>query len=294
MGNVVSFLDCGLSRFLTDTHPEIELGPGGIQTTHEEAVRQQRLREENITQEVAQRERRCSELEDEIADLEAQAASQHSKLLRNNPASAQYKSARGIALRAMNAAQMKKKELAKQSKMVELGHGVLHRVRMIDGSSTDQEYVEQLRLYTTAIDPEQHAARLEEFSQAATDTVDNADALHELEEVAMKHVEALEFSPVDLTEDSSASTAGSDTELIKALGLLAAGRGEQNAEPELFASSSSSVPMQPIYPEVPSEHTPQRRTAMAFDANGKASPHDVSRRKTAQSKEKDQFATIFW
>jgi hypothetical protein len=186
---------------------------------------------------------------------------------------------------------LKKKELAKQTKLVEIGHGILHRVRMIDSSSTDQEYVEELRLFTAAINPDMHAAQLEQFSNAATEAIDNADALHELEELATADINGLGFTAVDMAEP--ASTVANDDDLIKALGLLAAGR-EQNASASATTNSASSSSMQPVYPDVPADHVPKRRTAMAVDTDGKTSVHDVSQRKVNAKKEKDQFAAVFW
>ncbi len=296
MGNWPSVFDCGgASRVLLDTHPEVEFSfTTGLQTTQEESVRLQRQREAIAIQQVAAKEARCRDLESEIGDLEAQALSQHQILRMHAPGTVRYRTSIDVARRAITASVMKKKELAREAKLVELGQGILHRMQMVDSSSVDQDYFENLRQLTAAINPDVHARNMEALEIAASSAVDNADVLHDLQAQADGAFSQLDFTPVELDGAdvaASSSSALSDEALIAALERMAADR----APPPRAMVPASTPDATPDFPEAPSApFVSQRRTALAVTTTGQVSARsDTARQNSVPKARIDHYSSLY-
>lgn len=306
MGNWVSVMDCGAARVLLDTHPDVEFTLAtGLQQTEEDAVRQQRQREALAVQQIGAKEAKVATLEREVDDLETQALNQRQILNMHAPGTAPYTRAIETARRAVTASLLKRKLLAKERKLIDIGHGILDRMQFVDGASNDHEYFENLRQLTAAVNPDLHARHVEELENAATTAVDNADALHQTQQLADGAFAKLDFAPVDTLETEN-SGAVSDADIIAALERMARERAPppQLMVPTTVATStaSASAPSLPNFPAAPnalpdSIHS-TRQAAVAVGTDG--TTHDLARRRATVAQKKkptnvpvDHYASLF-
>jgi len=180
MGNLTSsLLACGFGDD-DDHNGGWPLTNGYPSSDAEERLRHER--EQRICDEIQKRETKLADLEADARDLEREAVRHKQSAQQHTRGSRQYQLSLGNARRSLVAVQKKRALMAKERKLVDIANAAVERMRVVDEGGDDSRFISDLREFTEAVDIADHTIAADQTRSDATQVLDNAASLLNLQE----------------------------------------------------------------------------------------------------------------